>query len=185
MKRQSDRKGDIMQEKNINRFASYINISSDEFPKLRKAFTDADVDSMRRILSNNMPYASIDKLLHMEVYDGIIKEITKKVILQNKTLVPRGEKKILKSASLRPSSPDVKAQKQRVTSRRISQVQSSGTTYNRYSPVRYKGMQETFFRNHSNLSNKDLHVKYNEVFPSRSYSSIVSKKYRLKNKGKK
>ena len=177
------RAGEVMQDKNINRYASYINMDQADFDKLRLAFKKDDVDEMRNILNRSLREPSIEKLMY--IYDGIIKEMTKKVIIQNTSMIPKGERKMIKSASLKPYLPQIKPDNKKATSKIIRQKQSSGTSYNRYSPVRYKKMQVTFFKNHDNLSNKQLHVKYNQVFPSRSYSSIVSKKYRLRKKVKK
>jgi len=177
------RQVEVLDDKNVRRFASYVKIKDDDLEKLRKAKTDGDIDTMFSILQANSLFDVNSNL--MGTYTSLINELAGKVLDANASRLDDAGKRQARMGEFKPKVAPPPRRKP-VTTVKITQRQKpSGTPYKRSKPVAYKKSETTFIKNNFDLSNKQLVTTYNQYFPTRSASSIITKKYRVKRRKKK
>lgn len=166
---------EVIEDRNITRYASYFNGDVNTIKELEKAYNNDDVDTMRNLITSNTIYDFIDSL--MRIYDGVIKEVTKKILDSNSMFLSGTGQQSFNKGFFKPSVKPVK--RKPATTKKIVQKQKSGRKYARSKPTQYSRAELTFMKNNYDKSNKELVRLHNEYFPTRSSSSILSKKYRL------
>ena len=175
------RKTEITDDRNLNRFASYVRLNNTDATKLLEAFNSKDHDEMFNILRANSVFDVNENL--MEVYLGLVEELTKKVLDVNSNLLGKeGEKQ----AKLGEFKPVIKPPK-RIKPRKVKQITQTSArqgTYKRGKPKKFSKAETTYLRNNLDLNNRILTTQFNKLFQPRTKSSLVTKKYRLTKKKK-
>ena len=178
-------KENLLDDKNITRFASYVNINNKDLEKLRIAHNNEDIDIMFDLISANSAYDINETLMSLSNYrEELTLAIAKKVLtIHSHKLSPEGAREF-KGGVYRPAVPPVKrpAYQKAITRKTVTQKQRSGRTYTRTKPTKFSKAENTYIHNNLEISNKEFVINYNKIFPNRTASSLTTKKYRVKKK---
>jgi len=173
-----DRRGELITPQYLRRSASYMNqnISSEDINELAKAVDNSDLDAMREIIERNAQEDHIRKLIYVDSYNMFVEQLSEELITLNRFKL--GEDRYVK-AQAGAYNPIVDENAGYATTLKIRQKQkSSNKEYERSKPIRFSRTENLFFKRNINLSLKDIQVKFNQIFPKRTKSSIATKYYR-------
>ena len=174
------REGEVLSDRNVTRYASYVRIDEKSLNDLAKAKNDGNINRMFEVLKANSIFGVNSNL--MDVYDSLAEEITNKVLDANASRLSKEGLRQAKIGAFKPSIPPPKVRV--ATKKTIEQPTKKGSKvrYKRSYPTKFNKREITYLRNNQSMNNKDLVITFNNYFPNRSTSSILTKKYRIKKK---
>jgi len=178
------RSGQVNKPTEQNRMSKYFHATKDNIKHLSNAYKSEDIESMREVLAQNTDTGFLGNLY--KIYDADFKEgIVKTILRKNYNMLPKEDRELEFKKKLKPKyqvSNRVLRFKQRQFKQRkqIKQVSKSGKVYTRTKPKRFSTKEVKFLKINKGLKSKELVKRYNKLFVNRTYSSIVSKKNRVK-----
>ena len=175
-----NRSAEVKTPNEQTRMTKYFSANKNNINRLAQAFKNDDINTMREILYENSENSFIGKLY--SIYDAEFKEsIVKTILRKNSSMIE--DKDYLTKGKYEPRykiSDRVQKFKKKLPKKRIKQKSRKGKTYKRSKPKRFSKREIQFLRFNKQVKNKELVNRFNKLFPNRSKSSIVSKKYRVK-----
>ena len=173
---------EVLKDREITRFASYFNATPETVSNVERGIETGDSEVVRNVISQSSSYEFVGLL--MQIYNSTIMEIGRKILDNNKQFLTPTGRRLAKFGAYKQTIAPIKQQRP-VTIKRVSQKQRyTGKEYSRHKPTSFKKRELTFLKNNSNKSNKELVRLFNSYFPNRTYSGLVSKKYRIVKKYK-
>lgn len=175
---------DLLTPKALKQNSGYISagISEDDINELADAYENKDYATMHKILSENTDENHIKMITQMDNYKPFTEELSAVVISQNRSKLKEDRVTRQKAGAYKPTIQNVLTPRKSASKEKIKQKQGEGKKeYERSKPVNFKESETKFLERaiDKGLKGDALVKRYNQIYPTRSASSILTKKSRI------